>query len=93
MAHKYASAGEITEAILANTLSTNIVPFSERRQQNCVLGGGGQDLLIQIVFPTKNSAEEKPAAISVINTAETSLQPLKWRFFFLKKNIVEDENL
>ena len=22
---------------------------------------GGQDLLIQIVFPTKNSAEEKPA--------------------------------
>lgn len=41
MAHKYASAGEITEAILANTLSTNIVPFSERRQWNCVLGGTG----------------------------------------------------
>lgn len=39
MAHKYASAGEITEAILANTLSTNIVPFSER-QQNCVLREG-----------------------------------------------------
>lgn len=45
MAHKYASAGEITEAILANTLSTNIVTFSERRQQNCMLGGE-QDLFI-----------------------------------------------
>lgn len=81
MAHKYASAGEITEAILANTLSTNTVPFSERRQPNCVLGvGGGQDLLVQIVFPTKNSAGEKPAARSVINTVETPLQALKWRF-------------
>jgi len=48
--------------------------------------------LIQIVFPTKNSAGEKPAAISVINTLETPLQALKWRF---KKKIflVEDENL
>jgi len=43
MAHKYASAGEITEAILANTLSTNIVPFSERRQQNCAVEGGTGD--------------------------------------------------
>lgn len=79
MAHKYASAGEITEAILANTLSTNIVLFSGRRQRNCVLGagGGGRDLLIQIVFPTKNSTAEKPAAISVISTVEMPLQPLK----------------
>lgn len=77
MAHKYASAGEITEAILANTLSTNIVTFSERRQQNCLVGGGGQDLFIRIVFPTKNSVGEKPAALSVINTGETPLQPLK----------------
>lgn len=90
MAHKYASAGEITEAILANTLSTNIVTFSERRQQNCLLGGG-QDLFIWIVFPTKNSAGEKPAALSVINTVETPLQPLEWR---LKKMfVVENENL
>lgn len=75
MAHKYAFAGEITEAILANTLSTNIVTFSERRQQNCLFGGG-QDLFIRIVFSTKNSAGEKPA-LSVINRVETSLQPLE----------------
>lgn len=91
MAHKYASAGEITEAILANTLSTNIVLFSERRQRNCVLGGG-RDLLIQIVFPTKNSTAEKPAAISVISTVEMPLQPLK-RGALKKTFIVEDENL
>lgn len=54
--------------------------------------GGAQDLLIQIVFPTKNSAGGKPAAIGVINTVETPFQPLQWRF---KKKIftVEDENL
>lgn len=63
MAHKYASAREITGAILANALSTNIVPFSEGRQQNCVLRGTGL-----LVFPTKNSAGEKPAAVSIINT-------------------------
>lgn len=57
MAHKYASAGEITEAILANALHTNTVRCSERKQRNCLWGGTG--LIDTNCFPTKNSKAAK----------------------------------